>query len=168
MWKAKCESYFEVFNTPSTLWVKLASMHFVGSTAFWWQSVDPGARPPSWRELCSAVCARFERDQHNHLIRQFFHIKQTDSVSEYVDEFDSLMHQILAHDPLFNTSAIVNRFVDGLRSDIKTVVFIHRPLDLDIVVSLALLQEELLTPNIMTNSQKSSDQATAKQHNRFQ
>jgi hypothetical protein len=168
MWKAKCESYFEVFKTPSTLWVKLASMHFVGSSAFWWQSVDPGARPPSWRELCSAVCARFERDQHNHLIHQFFHIKQTDSVSEYVDEFDSLMHQILAHDPLFSTSAIINRFVDGLRSDIKTIVFIHRPLDLDTAVSLALLQEELLTPNIMTNSQKSSDQATAKQHNRFQ
>lgn len=46
------------------------------------------------------------------------------------------MHQILAHDPAFRVSAIVvNRFVDGLRSDIQAVVFIHRPLDLDTVVS---------------------------------
>lgn len=45
------------------------------------------------------------------------------------------MHQIIAHDPTFSVSAIVNRFVDGLRYDIKAVVFIHRPLDLDIVVS---------------------------------
>jgi hypothetical protein len=40
-------------------------------------------------------------------------------------------------------------------------------LDLDTAVSLTLLQEELLTPNIMTNSQRSSYQTTTKQHNRF-
>jgi hypothetical protein len=114
------------------------------------------------------VCARFERDHHNHLIRQFFHIRQLDSVSEYVGQFDSLMHQILAHDRLFSISAIVNRFVDGLRSDIKQVVFIHRPLDLDTAVSLALLQEELLTPHIKSNHQKGPEQAASKQPNRSQ
>jgi hypothetical protein len=36
MWKAKCESYFDVFSIPNHLWVKIASMHFVGSAAFWW------------------------------------------------------------------------------------------------------------------------------------
>jgi hypothetical protein len=81
------------------------------------------------------VCARFEHDQNNHLIQQFFHIRQTNTITKYVEYFDSLMHQILAHDPAFSVSAIVNRFVDGLRYDIKAVVFIHRPLDLDIVVS---------------------------------
>jgi hypothetical protein len=72
-----------------------------------------------------AVCARFERDHHNHLIRQFFHIRQLDSVTEYVDNFDTLMHQILAHDPMFSLSAIVNHFIDT-------------------IVSLAMLQEENL------------------------
>lgn len=55
------------------------------------------------------------------------------------------MHQILAHDPTFSVSAIVNRFIDGLKPDIKAMVFIHRPLDLDSAISLALLQEKLLT-----------------------
>jgi hypothetical protein len=49
------------------------------------------------------------------------------------------MHQILAHDPSFNISVIVNRFIDGLRRDIKVVVFIHRPIDLDTTVCLTLL-----------------------------
>jgi hypothetical protein len=40
-------------------------------------------------------------------------------VTEYVDQFDTLMHQILAHDPLFSVSSIANRFVDGLKSVLK-------------------------------------------------
>lgn len=35
MWKAKCESYFDVFAIPWKLWVKIATMHFVGSAVFW-------------------------------------------------------------------------------------------------------------------------------------
>lgn len=34
MWKAKSESYFEVFSTLPELWVKIATLHFTSSTAF--------------------------------------------------------------------------------------------------------------------------------------
>jgi hypothetical protein len=130
MWKAKCESYFDVFSVASHLWVKIAIMHFVGSATSWLQSIDPSLRHMSWPEFCSAVCARFERDQHNHLLRQFFHIKQSESVTEYINQFDTLMHQILAHDPQFSVLALVNRFADGLKLDIKTMDFIQCPLTL--------------------------------------
>jgi hypothetical protein len=49
------------------------------------------------------------------------------------------MHQIIAHGTQFSIIAIVNRFIDGLQPAIKATMFLHRPLDLDIVVSLALL-----------------------------
>jgi hypothetical protein len=49
------------------------------------------------------------------------------------------MHQILAHGPHFIIIAIVNRFIDGLQPAIEATMFLHRPLDLDTVVSLALL-----------------------------
>lgn len=51
-----------------------------------------------------------------------------------MDNFDTLMHQILAHDPMFSVSAIVNCFIDGLKPDIRSVVLIHRPLDLDTAI----------------------------------
>lgn len=54
------------------------------------------------------------------------------------------MHQILSHDIVFSVFAIVNHFIDGPKPDIRSIVFIHHPLDLDIVVYLELLQEELL------------------------
>jgi hypothetical protein len=74
-------------------------MHFVESAVFWLQSSDLLLRLAPWSKFCAAVCARFERDQHNSLIRQFFHIRQNDTVVEYVEHFDTPMHQILAHDP---------------------------------------------------------------------
>lgn len=42
---------------------------------------------------------------------------------------------------------ITNRFIDGLRKDIKSVVMVHRPQDLDSAGSLALLQEEATMDN---------------------
>ena len=98
-----------------------------------------------WRELCAAVWARFEKDQHNHLLRQFFHIRQQSSVADYIKHFDELVHQLRAHDPSFSSALATSRFIDGLREDIRTVVMIQKPIDLDTASSLALLQEELTT-----------------------
>lgn len=77
-------------------------------------------------------------------MRQFFRVRQSDSVSEYIEKFDNLVHQILAHDPKFNVVTITNRFIDGLRDDIKAVVLVQRPGNLDAACSIALLQEETI------------------------
>lgn len=54
-----------------------------------------------------------------------------------------MVHQIKAHDPNFDYALINNKFIDGLKPEIKSVVFMHKPIDLDTASSLALLQEEL-------------------------
>ncbi|WVZ69420.1 LOW QUALITY PROTEIN: hypothetical protein U9M48_018208 [Paspalum notatum var. saurae] len=69
--------------------------------------------------------------------------EQFTSVSEYIERFDDLVHQILAYDPKFSVVNVTNRFVDGLRHDIRAAVLMHRPSTLDTACSLALLQEEL-------------------------
>jgi predicted amidophosphoribosyltransferase len=125
------------------MWVKLATMNFIGMAAFWLQSMESAVKELSWKDLCAAVTTRFEKDQYNQLVRQFFHIKQHTGVSEYIEQFDELVHQLKAHDPSFNASLITNKFVDGLRAGIKAVVMIHKPINLDSASSLALLQEEL-------------------------
>lgn len=65
----------------------------------------------NWEGLCSALYARFERDEENQLIRHFFRIRQTNSVSEYIESFIDLVHQILVHDPTLAPSVITNRFI---------------------------------------------------------
>ena len=90
---------------------------------------------------------RFDRDQFNHFIRQFFHVKQTASIVEYITLFDELMHQLLAHDPLVNPTFLTNKFIDGLADNIKAAVLLLHPKDLDTTSSLAILQEDLLLGN---------------------
>ena len=125
--------------------VKLASMHLTGNAAFWAQSLEFSIRDLAWNDFCKLISDRFERDQHNQLLRQFFHIRQLDSVADYIEKFDSLVHQILAHDPKFNAATITHRFIDGLRDDIRAVVLVQRPGNLDTASSIALLQEEETT-----------------------
>jgi hypothetical protein len=84
------------------------------------------------------------REQHESLIRQLFHISQTGSVSDYVEQFASLIDELATYeshtDPLYYTM----RFIDGLKHDIKTVIMVQRPPNLDVACALALVQEEAL------------------------
>jgi hypothetical protein len=65
-------------------------------------------------------------------------------MSEYVEQFASLVDELAAYesrtDPLYYTM----RFVDGLRHDIKAVIMVHHPPNLNVACALALMQEEAL------------------------
>jgi hypothetical protein len=118
-------------------------MYFDGPAARWLQSVEHRAKLVSWDVFCKLVHDRFGCDQHEILVRQLFHIRQSGSVADYVEEFAQLVDQLAAYksttDPLYYTL----RFIDGLREDIKSVVLVQRPHDLDTACVLAALQEEV-------------------------
>lgn len=97
----------------------------------------------TWKELGVSLCSKFDRDEHNHLLRRFFHLKQTNTVTEYIESFTNVVHPLLVHTPQMDSSLITNRFIDGLREDIKAVVLVQCPHDIDTAVSVALLQEEV-------------------------
>lgn len=144
MWKVNCEQYFDVFGIQQIHWVKIATLNFCGNAAFWLQSVRNQLGGITWVGLCDLVCSRFSKDRQQALIRQWFHIRQDGSVAEYVEKFDSLMHQLLAYDNSLLPVYFVTKFVEGLRSDIRVVVLVQRPQDMDSACAVALLQEEAL------------------------
>lgn len=94
--------------------------------------------------MCEKVCARFSRDRQRTLIQQWIRITQSSSVKDYVERFDSIMHQLLAYGGANDPIYFVTKFVDGLKDNIRTAVMMLRPDDLDSACSLALLQEEAL------------------------
>lgn len=144
MWKSNCEQYFEVYGTHPINWVKIATLNFVGNAAFWMQSVRSQLQGITWVGLCELVRSRFAKDRHQALIRQWIHISQTGSVSEYVEKFDGLMHQLMAYDSSLVPVYFVTKFVEGLKDEIRVVVMVQRPQDLDSACAIALLQEEAL------------------------
>jgi hypothetical protein len=71
-------------------------------------------------------------------------IRQTCDVATYQQEFENLMHQLLAHNPAIDETFFVAKFVEGLKRDIRVVVIIHQPRTVDAAISLALLHEAQL------------------------
>lgn len=167
LWKKRCEIFFEFYAVPVDKWVKLGVLNFDGSALLWLQSMEARVNEMGWEELCVALCNRFGRDQYGSLIRQFFHIHQNGSVSEYIEHFDTLMHQLLDHDNNLTSAMITGRFVDGFREDIRAMIMIQRPPDLDTACALALLQEDVVQQHPRRDARRSNmgpvQRVTAKQ-----
>jgi hypothetical protein len=88
---------------------------------------------------------RFDRDQHEYLLRQMFNIRQQSTVSAYVTAFSQLVDKLISYSPNADPLYFTQRFIDGLRFDIKAIVLVQRPHNFDTAVRLALLQEEVGT-----------------------
>ena len=88
-------------------------MYIEGAAAHWYQSIENTPVTATWSSFCQALHERFDCDQHEALIRKLFHVKQTSTVSDYVERFSDLINHSAysaSTDPLFYTM----RFVDGL------------------------------------------------------
>ncbi|CAD6334072.1 unnamed protein product [Miscanthus lutarioriparius] len=107
-------------------------------------TIIPTPANADWSTLCALVRECFCRDQHELLLRQLFNIRQTCSVQEYVDKFVDLIEQLSAYTPYPNTLSYTTRFIDGLHDDIRSVVLVQHPGDLDTACTLALLKEEAI------------------------
>jgi hypothetical protein len=139
LWVSRCENYFDMYEVEECRWIQIASMSFTDAAARWFQSVETKLRRASWQEFIIALLDRFGREQKELLIRQLFHIKQTGSVTDYVDKFAGLVDQLTAYGHVTEPVYYAMRFVDGLRDDIRTAVSLHRPATFDTAASLALL-----------------------------
>lgn len=101
-------------------------------------------RYPVWEEFSAAMSSKFDKDQHDLLIRQMDQIRQTGTVWEFYERFDELMNQLLAYDLEVNIRYLIHRFTEGLCREIRNVVLLHRPRDLETALAIASLQEEVL------------------------
>jgi hypothetical protein len=146
LWLSRAVDYFELYEIEEHRWIMVASMNFVVPASRWLQSVQIKLKSCSWKVFADMVLDRFGCDQHELLIRQLFHIKQTSSVEDYIDRFVELVDQLSSYennpDPLHFTM----RFIDGLREDLRAAVLIQRPSDLDTAFVLAKLQDEVAVP----------------------
>jgi hypothetical protein len=139
-------NYFEMYDVEPPMWVRVATMHFTGPAKRWLQSVESLLSTTDWTKLCSMLHECFSRDQHELLLRQHFNIRQSSTVSDYVDKYQALIEQLKAYNPNPDLLSFTTRFIDGLRDDIRVVVLVARPTILDVAYTLALLQEEATEP----------------------
>jgi len=109
-----------------------------------------------WKDFCSLLLDRFGRDEHDILIRQLLHIRQITTVSEYITQFAELIDQLAAYESPIDTRYYTMKFIDGLRPEIRSIVLLQRPKDLDTACLLASLQEEVTDPTRLKEVKKSN------------
>jgi hypothetical protein len=122
----------------------VATMHFVPPTSHWLPSVEPKLKYCTWLEFASMLLDRFGRDQHELLVRQLLHVRQSGTVADYIDKFVVLIDQLAAYEGAGNPLHYTMRFIDDLKDELKAADIIQRPKDLDTTYILAQLQEEVL------------------------
>nr|XP_040258848.1 uncharacterized protein LOC120976091 [Aegilops tauschii subsp. strangulata] len=143
LWKTLCEQYFHMFGIQERYWVPMASLNFTGAASVWLQSVQKKLSELDWESFSSLLCTRFGRDRHRLLIRQFYSLTQKTTVAEYIEQFELIISHLSAYSESIHPYYYLTRFVEGLRADIRAVVLVQRPPDLDTACALALLQEEV-------------------------
>ena len=74
-------------------------------------------------------------------MKQLDSLHQTGSVEDYYNTFVDLAHHILLYNPAYDHVFFVTRFLNELKDDIRSVITLHRPKDVETAVALALLQE---------------------------
>jgi hypothetical protein len=62
LWQSRCENYFYMYSVESSMWVRMASMHFDGLVAKWLHSVNHRIHKATWTGLCSWIHDRFGKD----------------------------------------------------------------------------------------------------------
>jgi hypothetical protein len=143
-WKLKSESYFKVCRIDKELWVDTSVVYFTGAAVLWLQWTNAHIVAESWEDFVSKVCAKFGQQEFEQLLWQFSRLRQMGTVSEYASQLNTVMNCLVAHHKSWDPLYFVTPFIDGLLPDIRVVVMVQQPKDLDSVVALALLQEEAM------------------------
>lgn len=138
LWLSRTVDFMELYRVPPSSWVKLASLQIVPLASRWLPSVEHKMKSCSWDQFAKLVLDRFGREHHELLVRQFLSIRQTSSVSDYIERFLVLADQLVAYESQPNPVYFTMRFIDGLTAEIRAAVLIHRPPDLDTLL-LSLL-----------------------------
>lgn len=59
-------------------------------------------------------------------------------------KFEELMHRVLVYNRSYDETFFVTKFVGGLKPEVKIAIKLHKPRTVDLALSLAKTQEELL------------------------
>lgn len=151
LWKKNAKKYFGMYQVAYDTWAQFASLHFTGNATLWLQTYEELHCVESWAELCVAVNGKFGRDKYQHHLEELENLKQYGSVEEYYNKFEELMHLVLVYNKGYDETFFVTRFMGGLKPEIKIAIKLHKPRTVDVALSLAQTQEELLEENNKKN-----------------
>lgn len=137
-WMYSVEDYFAATRlVDDTERLTHVSTMLEGNAQVWWRFTRLSSAadiPTTWHTFKIALKANFERVNSLDSVRAAFaNVRQTGSVQDYVSRFRQLMIQL----PHVDADDALFRFINNLKTAVKTVVRIQAPATLELAVVMA-------------------------------
>jgi hypothetical protein len=126
-WLRQCEKYFVLASVPMDTWVPLASLHCYGMAQTWWRSLRTPTNFVHWAQFCNMIFSRFSTCSTHSSLKQFHHLKQQTSVSDYIQKFKELMALMQMQHPGLSKQYYISDFIAGLNEGIKHYLVPQNP-----------------------------------------
>ncbi|KAK6149080.1 hypothetical protein DH2020_016605 [Rehmannia glutinosa] len=153
-WILKCNGYFRLIpNIPDNQKVILASMHFEGKAAQWYQNFAMKQGELTWNQFLEVISARFEELKESRIIAEFNKLKQNGSYNDYVDRFEELKAcLLLTTNGDFSEEYFVASFISGLSDELQAFITMFDHVSLQQAIELG--RKQILTLDAITKKLK--------------
>ncbi|XP_073353661.1 uncharacterized protein [Aegilops tauschii subsp. strangulata] len=121
LWLDRCRAYFDLYRVPPSSWVTTATLYIEGQAAHWLQAFCQTHAGLGWEAFCAAIIEEFGADEFELEMHKLLQLRQSGTISEYRQEFDSHMYHLLALDPSLSTKFFITQFLLGLKDELRAV-----------------------------------------------
>jgi hypothetical protein len=84
------------------MWVSVASMNLEHTATQWWRFHKMCNGLGGWQEFSTAVVTKFGAEAYPNALRKLLELRQTDTLDQYIKDFDRIRYGVAIHNPLFD------------------------------------------------------------------
>ncbi|WVZ05235.1 hypothetical protein V8G54_018581 [Vigna mungo] len=137
-WIFKITQFFYYNQTPPEQRTQIASFYLEGPALAWYQWMHNNSLLTSWEAFLRALELHFAPSKFEDPIVALCKLSQTQSLQEYISEFESLANRIFGYPPNFYLSC----FVSGLKPNLRREVTALQPSDMPQAMAFAKLHDD--------------------------
>lgn len=144
IWLDKCEAFFRLYNIPDSFKVTSASLYLSDNVAHWYHAFKQSSAYHTWPQFCAAILQEFDVNVYRQKMKDLMSLKQLDSVEDYKQQFLQLVYTVRLYEPSISDTFLVTRFIMGLKAELRSVVELQIPTNVQTAAMYASVQEGLL------------------------
>ncbi|KAL3646227.1 hypothetical protein CASFOL_011407 [Castilleja foliolosa] len=142
-WIRRCQRYFSLNPLSDDTKIMLAGMNLEGMAEYWFLDHVEG-RNLSWSRFVDLFIYRFTSVRDDDVIGEFNKLKQLSTVEKYIEKFVELRSYMLYRNGHLDENYFLKSFFSGLKEDIRHMVELLSPNNLEQAYMMARKQEVVL------------------------
>lgn len=137
-WLFQIEHFFTYHHIPPDQKIDIAAFYMTGKAIQWYHWLSSTHQIITWEHFSRHAELRFGPSTFINHKAQLFKLKQSSTVTAYLDEFKCLSTLVQG----LSLTSLLNCFLSGLRDDIQRELYILKPTSLHDAMGMAQLLED--------------------------